>query len=837
MILGLLVLFTAWRLPPPAWAQLSASEEEKLQLLTEPDTIKKKVEKDKSRPPIEIFRSQVAPFDVLPFVKPNHWSSFNIDLKSNDADYQGFLQTSPLRLLAMPQDVIFGREATLIKEQRSSLGFPVLCSSIPKEIPIELIKRDAIRADGVWQASLMPLPAHQMLVMILSKDATSRFSNWGHLAATVPSKVRPDDIQSVENQRYYRVVLPSSPDDIYLSPHPLAWTTLSHVIWEGIPPDALSVSQQQAMLDWLHWGGQLILCGGAGATSTLFRESFLDPYLPGERTGENKALAPHDLQVLADAYPPPKHTSRGDMEIEPIPINASQANEANQRLNTRYESPKPILADPREPIYLADVRPNPGASTIPLGASSPHLLAVERRVGRGRITMLTINPNEPALLAWPGLDTLIRRVILRRPEESLIRPGGYDGQTVRSLETASLSGPDLSWYRIAGRDGLGEPDSEESDIETQPRRSGPGVAEWLDSAPLPRLGRDLLEAASGISIPSSRFVLKVITAYILALVPLNWFVCRVLMRRKELSWLFIPILSLGFAVGVERMAAFDVGFDSSCDEIDLLEFQGDYGRAHLSRFVSFFTTGRGRFELSFPNDPTALALPFSTGRSIGGEDVATSIWRSYPVPSLSNVTVQPRSLSMVRAEQMLNVGAGITLDEADPNRRVTNRTDLELRDAVLISFEADGRRFEHRLGTLAAGASVELNSAEAPGVSGHVAGFEGPDPSSFLSELRSARETRPENADEARLVAWTAKPISGLKIEPAVDRHRGSTVVVAHLRFGPPPDPGSARYNLLANGPEVPAFHAKESDFGPPPLLRELLENRRGRPSLGSRGR
>ena len=31
--------------------------------------------------------------------------------------------------------------------------------------------------------------------------------------------------------------------------------------------------------------------------------------------------------------------------------------------------------------------------------------------------MLTINPNEEALVAWPGLDTLIRRVILRRPEE------------------------------------------------------------------------------------------------------------------------------------------------------------------------------------------------------------------------------------------------------------------------------------------------------------------------------------------------------------------------------------------------------------------------------------
>ena len=69
----------------------------------------------------------------------------------------------------------------------------------------------------------------------------------------------------------------------------------------------------------------------------------------------------------------------------------------------------------------------PGASTIPLGEASPHLLAVEQRVGRGRITMLTLNPNDEALLAWPGLDTLVRRVVLRRPEEPRVAEAEYEG--------------------------------------------------------------------------------------------------------------------------------------------------------------------------------------------------------------------------------------------------------------------------------------------------------------------------------------------------------------------------------------------------------------------------
>ena len=39
-------------------------------------------------------------------------------------------------------------------------------------------------------------------------------------------------------QRYYRLVLPlEDADKPLLSPHPLAWTPISHVIWDGMPPE------------------------------------------------------------------------------------------------------------------------------------------------------------------------------------------------------------------------------------------------------------------------------------------------------------------------------------------------------------------------------------------------------------------------------------------------------------------------------------------------------------------------------------------------------------------------------------------------------------------------
>ncbi len=40
----------------------------------------------------------------------------------------------------------------------------------------------------------------------------------------------------LEQQRYYRLVLPMEPDKPALSSHPLTWTTISHVIWDGCRP-------------------------------------------------------------------------------------------------------------------------------------------------------------------------------------------------------------------------------------------------------------------------------------------------------------------------------------------------------------------------------------------------------------------------------------------------------------------------------------------------------------------------------------------------------------------------------------------------------------------------
>ncbi len=832
-----------------ALAQLTTPEE-RIQILMEPDALsealKQKAKREKDRPPFEFFRSQVAPFDVLPYVKANHWSTLSFELRANDDDYDGYLQTDPVMLIGMPVQVFYRRDARLLKEQHTrrslQMMIPATNGQIPKEWSAALLRPGALRSDVSWMSSLATLPPHQMLVLVLSKDATAKFATWNRMAATIPASAEREG-GDTEKVRYYRLVLPLDPDKPPISSHPLTWSTTSHVIWDGYSPESLSVSQQEALLDWIHWGGQLIVSGGAGQPYPLYREGFLGPYLPADATGDTVALSYDDLQPLSQSYPPPTYRPNSDEQSQPAAINTM---EAARRLARHYQAPAPIRPAPSHPVYLSVLRAKPGASTIPLGEGSPHNLAVERRVGRGRITMLALNPNEEALLAWPGLDTLIRRVILRRPEDPIAERPDTTGSLDQS-QPWRLFAADLSWYRITSRDaGLdaGMPIRRESNVDQPTGRPNypsvapeaeesqfdqtPGIADWRDNTRLPRLARDLLEEASGITIPSSQFVLKVIVAYLLAVVPLNWLVCRFVFNRREWAWLVVPVVALCFAAGVERLAAHDMGYDTASDEVDLLEIHGDYARAHLTRLASVYSTGGARFSISYPNDPTALALPLDNGRSIRGEDVTTAIWQSSPVPALVDLLVRPRSLSMFRAEQMLTLKGPIRLEGDGNSRRLVNETEFDLRDAILVEAGAMNVLEERRLGTITAGSSVTLDGATNAEQPEDVQAGPGPDPNRILSELRMNWESRPEEQGELRLVAWAADPIGGQVIQPAIDRRRGFTAILVHVRSGSPPSPDGRRYNLLAAGPSAPSVR-------PPKVLESARTSAADIPAPGVR--
>jgi hypothetical protein len=160
-------------------------------------------------------------------------------------------------------------------------------------------------------------------------------------------------------------------------------------------------------------------------------------------------------------------------------------------------------------------------------------------------------------------------------------------------------------------------------------------------------------------------------------------------------------------------------------------------------------------------------------------------------------------MSLFRAEEMTTLAGAIRVEVDGTSRLLVNGSELELHDATLIDFAGNGDRKENYLGLIAAGASADIvASAATPAPQRTVETVAGPDPNTILQVLRTTFERRDENAGEIRLVAWVPRSMGGQVIDPPVDRQRGFTAVLVHLRCGPPPNPGGKSYNVLAMGPE-----------------------------------
>jgi hypothetical protein len=669
--------------------------------------------KKKPKPDFEVANLEVVTADadaLRNLIKPGHWVSATQVMRANNFDFSAELESAtvsqqgePIELERAPFGLRMSRPLSLPKGQAKA---PEMFYYIPRRVGLTskapwLQTSLRAKSGGREVANMMkptiPMPNYQYYFVVLAREP----DRYGYLKASYMHSVRvPCDSFEEDSLLLYRVLLPKVENLAPVPSHPLTWSTIAYVVWDDLDVTVLSPDQQLAMLDWLHWGGQLVI-SGPNSLNRL-RRSFLSDYLPADET-KAADLTTADFQELNDHF---------TLEIQ----------SDKERPRTPLEAPS------GKAIVGIELDLQDGAEWVP---NTGRLLA-ERQVGQGRIVVTAFPLTDRSVVNWPSFDGFFNACVLRRParmysegsnqmlalqwrdfpmgnslrdprlvtslryfSRDIDHPAGKDAQQNEQREreaeregslaatgagalAGGLSIPglvqDYSSYEKQPQFAVFHPDTDDYHFGGYLGRTQSGVAGWTDFSGAAHLARNSLQEAAGIDVPESSFVLRVMAAYLLVLVPVNWGFFK-LLGRVEWAWIAAPIIAIVGAVAVVKMAQLDIGFARSRTEIAVLETQGGHHRGHLTRYTALYTSLSSNYTLAF-EDSSALAAPFAVDPNytrLRHQSVTTVYFERGRDVRLRGFPVQSNSTNMVHSEQMYNLEEGIQLvgDEARSSRSST----------------------------------------------------------------------------------------------------------------------------------------------------------------------
>jgi hypothetical protein len=621
---------------------------------------------------------------------------------------------------------------------------------------------------------------------------------------------------------FYFVVSNEPENPIPLPPNALQWTTIAYVIWDDLDPASLDVDQQQALLDWLHFGGQLIL-SGPDCLSKL-ENSFLAEYLP--------AQSAERTEIEKDQF---------------------------VSLNENWSIPNAKNSSVKRHLTITDGNPLVGIELLPhvdaRYVDGTGELVVERTLGRGRVVATAFSLAEPRIKSWPSFHSFFSGALLRRPRRQFGR-GEDDELTFRwADDRTSIFDPLIgSTLRFVSRDlgilgdgGTTPSDQQENvivqenadEVRFPARRLGPiglvelppvkgkpqqdpentrlfggfnenpnsGVAGWSDNSTIANAARSTLKDAAGITPPSAGLVLKMLSVYLLVLVPVNWLLFKVI-GKVEWAWFAIPFIAIGGALAVVRMASLDIGFVRSNSQIGLLELQPDYNRGHLTQYSALYTSLSTKYDVELDN-ASGIALPFPAG---GGKKEKTNnhVTLHQSIENhLENFLIQSNSTRMMHAECLFDAGGsfeltgqtggskeGQALDFSKP-MKIINGTQIALASAAVVGRDESGGYHMNLLGDWEGPAPktvqlrpclrdefiglwtepVQTNTEDAQNTEADALAN-----ISAYKLLKSVVENLSLGKGEVRLLGYCNDQVGDSHFIPASTQIRQQTLVLAHLK-------------------------------------------------------
>lgn len=621
---------------------------------------------------------------------------------------------------------------------------------------------------------------------------------------------------SDERTRSYYVTLVKPDNNKYAMPRSmLTMTSIACIVWDDVSPDDLSVDQQNALIDWIHWGGQLIVSGPS--SWARLQNSFLEPYLP-VLTADSRSLTTEDFAELS----------------------ATWMTEDINKLNP--ETPLEIVG---KPVGGSDMTLSSRANWLP-GTGE---LVAEVQHGRGRVVFTGFPLSEPRIFRWNFFSSFVSTGLLRRhprmvrpsPEERLLaqfwaRPFSQAQRDARmhtnvriltrdlplrssvaeqiSADNADLVGgssfesvlgnqlntPSPKPINPVGGAGMNSP---VSSVEAM-QWGGSGAA-WNDYSGISFVALEALRAAAGIELPSRQTIIYLLAGYLFCLVPLNWAVFK-LIGKLEYAWIAAPIMAIIGVTVVTRVARLDIGFARRTTEISVLELQGGHDRGHLTQYLALYTSLSTNYTADFPeNDSVALPLGNIDRESRRAKaetrNLRTNYGRSEGV-TLEPLTVYSNSTEMVHAEQIVGLTGGLRLgnrnEDGSGPEVLKNETELNLSSTLLLRRTAEDTIESCWLGDLASGQAANISFV--PATQENLYGNWQEDPITQAEKPEAApgessdtdalwiggvltelvRKT-PLMPGQTRLFAYTNDRTSQLSLSPGEDQFDGRCLVVAHL--------------------------------------------------------
>jgi hypothetical protein len=704
-----------------------------------------------------------------------------MEIAANDVKGQG------LPLPATPYNLTTARQAALSKGQAKIFDSVLF---VPPHTPKAFIscRLNASRGGGTvleLEPPLQNMPSYQYHFIVFAR-VPEQYGFLNNLYS-----VKPFDIKDIDNriEPYYRITQIRSDRHAPLPAHPLLWTGIAYVLWDDAAPTALDPEVQQAFLDWLNWGGQVIISGPD--TLDTLKGSFLEPYLPAASSGGCK-------------------------------IGADELSEINAFSGKTIRKLAPV-----RPWSGIQLQKHPQAEFV---AKSGNLL-VERRVGRGRIVASAFRLGDREFANWPGMDEFFNAFLLRRPQRRFMRDREEKLKVLWDDGHQRLDAARITNLRFFTRDaGLKCEDyctdlPKEIDLPTddvgnqwnqpvyiEPPPAGPGIAAWNDFSPIAAAARESLLKAAQVEIPDRTFIFLFLFVYLLVLVPFNWSIFHTF-DRVEWAWVAAPIIAIISTVLVIKLAQLDIGFVRARTEIAVLEIQGEHPRGHLTRYNALYTSLSTPYDFNF-DDGGAVVLPFPSVSDekffamAPGQQRRNLRFTRSDQANLQGLPVPSNSTALMHSEEMFDLGGKLSLVQNNSGGlEIVNKTRLSLQGVGLIKKLESPNLQVAWVGKLEPGAVrtvawVNRLSTQAGGRLWPDERDQSPltaakDPGELKGELNLrnlldlAEKLETMRPGEIKLLAWMDTALPGLNIKPAAPQSRHAALVLAHVAYGKDEEPHS----------------------------------------------